>query len=194
MPENASLSVEFQTFLAIGKDGLGSPSLGPGSAVREKGKKPVERAKNTRQVWWATHWTGEGEREAEPGDMPLMLPPFHLNTPDSDIMLWLVKCFNVDKFAVLLTDKISHSFNTGICQLCFQTRISSKQNKFLCETFHISLGSKKSKKYVYGLLQKKKALKISSFLHSPVINTYYGQVYKAIEPWIRHSKYTASSS
>ena len=77
--------------------------------------------------------------------------------------------------------------------MCFQTRISSKQNKFLCETFHISLGSKKSKKYVYGLLQKEKeAFKISNFLHSPVMN--YGQIYKAVEPKIRHSKYTASSS
>ena len=62
MPENASLNVEFQNFLAIGKDGLGSPSLGPGSSVREKGKKPVERAKKTRRVKWATHWTGKGER------------------------------------------------------------------------------------------------------------------------------------
>ena len=193
MPENVSLSVEFQTFLAIGKDGLGSPSLGPGSAVGEKGKKPVERAKKTRQVWWATHWTGEGEREAEPGDMPLTLPPFHLNTPDSDIMLWLVKCLNVDKFVELLTDKISCSFYTGMCQGVFKHGFQEKKKKFLCETFHISLGSKKSKKYVYGLLQKKKeAFKISSFLHSPVIN--YGQIYKAIEPWIRHSKYTASSS
>ena len=70
MPENASLNVEFQNFLAIGKDGLGSPSLGPGSSVREKGKKPVERAKKTRRVKWATHWTGKGERAAEPGEMP----------------------------------------------------------------------------------------------------------------------------
>lgn len=70
MPENASLNVEFQNFLAIGKDGLGSPSLGPGSSVREKGKKPVERAKKTWQVKWATHWTGKGERAAEPGEMP----------------------------------------------------------------------------------------------------------------------------
>ena len=45
MPENASLSVEFQNFLAIGKDGLESPSLGTGSAAKEKGKKQVQRAK-----------------------------------------------------------------------------------------------------------------------------------------------------
>lgn len=70
MPENASLNVEFQNFLAIGKDGLGSPSLGPGSSVREKGKKPVERAKKTWRVKRATHWTGKGERAAEPGEMP----------------------------------------------------------------------------------------------------------------------------
>ena len=65
--------------------------------------------------------------------------------------------------------------------MCFQTQISNKQYQFFCETFHISLGFIKSKKYVYGLLQKEKeAFKISSSLHSTVIN--YGHIYKAIEP------------
>ena len=36
---------------------------------------------------------------------------------------------------------------------------------------------------MYGLLQKEKeAFKITSFLHSPVIN--YGHIYKAIKPMI----------
>ena len=44
-----------------------------------------------------------------------------------------------------------------------KTRISNKQYKFFCKlkTFGLSLGSKKSKKYVYEQLQKKnKAFKI----------------------------------
>ena len=45
-----------------------------------------------------------------------------------------------------------------------KTRISSKPYKFLCETFRLSLNSKKSKKYPYDLLQKEKeAFKIRGF-------------------------------
>ena len=43
-----------------------------------------------------------------------------------------------------------------------KTRISSKQYKFLCETFRLSLGSKKSKKYACDLLQKEKEAYILS--------------------------------
>ena len=49
-------------------------------------------------AWW---WGGGGGRAAEPGDsfdrcLCSMIQ-------DSGIMLWLVKCFHVDRFAVLLT-------------------------------------------------------------------------------------------
>ena len=104
-------------------------------------------------------------------------------------MLWLVKCLHVDRFAVLST--VSRSFNITLLQLekrFFKTQISSKQYKFLCETFRLFLGSKRSKKYAYDLLQKEKeAFKISS-LYFPVTN--YGHIYKAID-LNRRSKSTA---
>ena len=85
--------------------------------------------------------------------------------PDSGIMLWLVQCLHVDRFVVLLT--VSCTFNITPLQFrkrFFKTRISSKQYKFLCEAFHLSLGSKKSKKYTCDLLQKEQeAFKIWSF-------------------------------
>ena len=111
MPENASLNVEFQNFLAIGKDGLGSPSLGPGSSVREKGKKTSWKSQknSASEVGHTLNW--EGGKGGRTWRNALTLPPFHLLTPGSDIMLWLVKCLNVDKFAVLLTDEIPCSFN-----------------------------------------------------------------------------------
>ena len=175
MQENASLSVELQNFLAIGKDGLGSPSLGPGSAAKNRLKQPKKISK-----WSGPHielGRGKGRRGLE----TCLWCCHHSMTPGSDIMLWLVKmsqCWQirgaVDRWNTML-------FQYRNASMCFQTRISSKQYKFLCKTFQISLGSKKSKKYVYGLLQKEKeAFKISSFLHSPVIN--YGRIYKTIEP------------
>jgi len=50
-----------------------------------------------------------------------------------------------------------HALSIQECINVFSNADSSKQYKFLCKTFQISLGSKKSKKYVYGLLQKEKA-------------------------------------
>ena len=89
----------------------------------------------------------------------------HSMIPDSGVMLWLVQYLHVDRFVVLLT--VSRSFNIMLLQFgkrFFKTQISSKQHKFLCETFHLSLGSKKSKKYTCDLLQKEKeAFKIWSF-------------------------------
>ena len=88
--------------------------------------------------------------------------------PDSGIMLWLVQCLHVDRFVVLLT--VSRSFNITLLQFgkrFFKTWISSKQYKFLCEAFYLSLGSKKSKKYTCDLLQKEKeAFKIWSFSYT----------------------------
>ena len=88
--------------------------------------------------------------------------------PDSGIMLWLVQCLHVDRFVVLL--KVSRSFNITLLQFgkrFFKTWISSKQYKFLCEAFYLSLSSKKSKKYTCDLLQKEKeAFKIWSFSYT----------------------------
>ena len=85
--------------------------------------------------------------------------------PDSGIMLWLVQCLHVDRFVVLMT--VSRSFNIMFLQFrkrFFKTWILSKQHKFLCEAFHLSLGSKKSKKYTCDLLQQEQeAFKIWSF-------------------------------
>ena len=54
---------------------------------------------------------------------------------------------------------VSRSFNMTLLQFgkrFSKTRILSKQYKFLCDPFHLSLGSKKSKKYACDLLQKEK--------------------------------------
>ena len=48
-------------------------SLGPGSAVVEKSQKMVSKEKY-QQAKRAKRWPGEGEKVAEPGDMPLLLP------------------------------------------------------------------------------------------------------------------------
>ena len=49
----------------------------------------------------------------------------------------------------------------------FKTWISSKQHKFLCETFGLSLGFKKGKKYSCDLLQKEKeAYRMCSFSYT----------------------------
>ena len=100
--------------------------------------------------------------------------------PESGIMLWLVQCLHVDRFVVLLT--VSRSFNITLLQFrkrFFKTWISSKQYKFLCEAFYLSLGFKKSKKYTCDLLQKEKESiqNMELFLHYPVIN--YSHIYKA---------------
>ena len=88
--------------------------------------------------------------------------------PDSGIMLWLVQCLHVDRFVVLLT--VSRSFNITLLQFgkrFFKTWISSKQYKFLCEAFYLSLGSKKSKKINIPVIcckKKKKHSKYGAFL------------------------------
>ena len=96
----------------------------------------------------------------------------HSMTPDSDIMLWLVKSPNVDRFVVLLT--VLDSFKITLLQFrkrfFQQTQISGKQYKFLCETSCLSLCSKKSRKYAFGLLQKeKKAFKYQTFPMSTLL-------------------------
>ena len=85
--------------------------------------------------------------------------------PDSGILLRLVKCLHVGRFAVLLT--VSRSFNITLLQFgkrFFKTLISNKQYKFFCETFRLSLGPEKSKKYACDLLEKEKeSFKIWSY-------------------------------
>ena len=53
--------------------------------------------------------------------------------------------------------------------------------KFLCETFRLSLGCKKSKKYVRDRLQKEKLSiqNIEPLLYSPVI--HHGHIFKATD-------------
>ena len=62
-----------------------------------------------------------------------------------------------------------------------KTRISSKQYKYLCETFRLSLNSKKSKNTPVICCKKKKEHPkyVDFFLYSPVVN--YGHIYKAID-------------
>ena len=82
-------------------------------------------------------------------------------------MLWLVKCHHLDRFAVLLT--VSCSFNITLIQFgerFFKTRISSIQYKFLCKTFRLSHGSKKSKNM--PVIKEKEAFKIWSFSYTPL--------------------------
>ena len=104
----------------------------------------------------------EGESVAEPEDKSLIPPLYDAPVSYSD---WS----NI----LLLTDsrccwqyRALSLFNITLLQFgkrIYKTRISSKQYKFVCEIFHLSLGSKKSKKYVCDLLQKEKeAFKISS--------------------------------
>ena len=72
---------------------------------------------------------------------------------------------------------MSRSYNSG------KTRILSKQYKFLCKTFRLSLGYKKSKKKKKACdpLQKEKLSfqNIELFVYFPVIN--YGHIYKAVD-------------
>ena len=101
--------------------------------------------------------------------------------PDFGIILWLVKCLHVDRFAVLLT--VSCSFNITRVQFgkrFFKTRISSTQYKFLCETFRLSHGSKKSKKYACDK-RKRSIQNMELFLHSPAAVTKCGHIYKTID-------------
>ena len=85
--------------------------------------------------------------------------------PDSGIILWLVKLMSSCWLLRSAIDSIAvFQYHTPtIRENIFKTRISNKQYKFFCKlkTFGLSLDSKKSKKYVYELLQKKhKAFKI----------------------------------
>ena len=126
-------------------------SLGPGLAVEKKGK---IRGQIRKIELHGILGRGNGQRSLESSMIP-----------DCGVYLWLVKFLHVDRFAVLLT--VSRSFNITLLQFgkrFFKTQVSSKQYKFVCETFHLSLGSKKSKKYAYDLLQKEKEVfKIWSF-------------------------------
>ena len=80
-----------------------------------------------------------------------------------------------------------------------KTRISSKQYKFLCETFRLSLGSKKSKKYACNRLQKEKLniQNIELSCEPGLIND--GHIYKAIDlqtdvQKARHCKHAPTKS
>ena len=95
---------------------------------------------------------------------------FNLTLPFHDTRFWyhsLIGQINV----FMLTDSQCYidsiavfQYHTPTIQEIFlKTRISNKQYKFFCKlkTFGLSLGSKKSKKYVYELLQKEhRAFKI----------------------------------
>ena len=133
-------------------------SLGPGSSVGEK-EKTNRKNIGKRSEPSVFLGRGKGRRSLE-----TCLWRHCSMIPYSGIMLWLVKCLHHDSFAVLLT--VSHSFNITLLQFRKKdlTWISSKQHKFLCETFGLSLGFKNGKKYSCDLLQKEKEeFKISSF-------------------------------
>ena len=97
--------------------------------------------------------------------------------PDSGVILLLVKCLHVDRFEVLLIVLRSSPIRENI----FKTRILSRRNEFLCETFRFTLGSKTSKTYTSDRLQKENLCiqNIELFLHFFVIN--YCHLYKALD-------------
>ena len=113
-------------------------SLGPGLAVGGKGKKTGSNRKNIGE--WSERRGILGGWAVEPGVMPLM-PPFN------DTRFWYLvligqmsSCWHI-RGAVWQYRALSiwRSYNSG--KRFSKTRISSKQYKFLCETFHLSLGS-----------------------------------------------------
>ena len=133
-------------------------SLGPGSAVEGKRQKTKKIRKiSASEASPAVVW-GRKERRRGP---ETCLWCRRSMIPDSGTMLWLVKC--------LCVLSMSSSYDSG---KDFQRRILSKQYKFLCETFRLSLGSKKSKKYACDRLQREKLSipNIEFFLYFPVIN------------------------
>ena len=149
----------------IGKSSLQETSVGPGSALGEKGQILGQMEENIGERSEPSGCLGRGEGQRS---LETCLWCRRSMIPDFGIMLWLFKCLHVDRFAVLL--RVSRYFNITLLQFAkrfFKTRISSKQYKFLCETFRLSLGSKKSKKYAWDLLQKEQeAFKISSFSYT----------------------------
>ena len=93
--------------------------------------------------------------------MPLMLP-FYNNQN-------LISCSDWSN-VFMLTDSRCCTQNRALIMFLhfrksfLKTRISTEPYKFLCETFRLSLNSKKSKKYPCDLLQKEKeAFKIRGF-------------------------------
>ena len=101
---------------------------------------------------------------------------FLFQSPDDKVST----CLHIDRFAVLLT--VSCSFNITLIQFgkrFFKTRIWSMQYKFLCETFRLSLGSKKSKKYACDK-RKRSIQNMELFLlYSPA--TKCGHIYQTID-------------
>ena len=80
----------------------------------------------------------------------------HSMIPDSGIMLWLVKCLHVDRFAVRLT--VLRSFNVTFLlfrQKIFKRQILSKQYKFLCKTFRLSLLQEEQKICLWSVAKRK---------------------------------------
>ena len=121
-------------------------------------KKLIVESEVSRAVAW---WGGKGGG-AWRNAFDAAVPWYQILVSCSDWSL------HVDRFVLLLT--VSRSFNITLLQFrkrFFKTQISSKQYKFLCETFHLSLGSKKSKKYTCDLLQQEQeAFKIWSFSYT----------------------------
>ena len=71
-------------------------SLGPGSAVAEEGKKRGETAKNIGERSKPRGGLGRGKARRSLETCLWCSRPI---IPDSGIILWLVKCLNVDRFA-----------------------------------------------------------------------------------------------
>ena len=148
----------FVTYLWVNSSDLGflwlllkNPSHWCGSAVGEKGKKWGEIGKIL--VIKTSHKGGRvglgrgnglQSREACLWCRPSIIS-------DSGIMLWLVKCLNVDRFAI---------FQNHAPSIIGKRVFLKHRFKFLCKTFCLSLSSKKSKKYACGLLQNKNKLPI----------------------------------
>ena len=135
--------------------------LGPGSGGKIKG------TGSNRKYIGERSESGSGLREggstAELGDKPLIPPLYDEPVSYSDwsniLLLTDSRCCGWQYRALSLFNITFLQFGKRI----YKTRISSKQYKFVCEIFHLSLGSKKSKKYACDLLQKEKeAFKISS--------------------------------
>ena len=140
-----------------------SCNLGPDSAVGEKGKKRAQIGKY-RQAKGAKWYPGEVEREAKRGDSLWCLRSM---IPDFGIMLWLVKCLHVDRFAVLLT--VSCTFNITRIQFgkdFLKHGFRERNTNSFARLFAYPSAPRRAKNM--PVIKEKEAFKIWSFSYTPL--------------------------
>jgi len=119
------------------------PSLGPVFAVGEKRDEMISASEASPAVTW------DGERAAEPGEMP-----------DSGIMLWLAKRLHVYRLAVVLT--VSRSLNVTFLLFGNNTnffarrslipRLQEEKQIFICDRLEKGKLSLQNVDFLYILL------------------------------------------